>query len=554
MFKQENKTRYSKKKRNFREKDKIIKRLSMLGVASRREAEKMVIDGKVKINNIICKDPFFLVSYDDLISVNGKNVVNKPINTEIYIMNKPSGYVTTNSDPQGRRTIFELIPSKFGRLITIGRLDFNTEGLLLLTNNGELARIMEMPATSLKRVYYARVVGKIDETVKKKILDLKNGIKIEGIEYGKMLIEINNSTNTHATLRIVIFEGKNNEIRRVMWHLGLKVVKLSRVQYGDFRLQGLPSGCVKKSNQYINIFELEKRASKNAKRYNLNKLKEKEEAQKKENESGAKKDEIDILKTKQLKTVKKNSKDINISDCENFIQNDAVSLFKEAGAGEKVILLWLSQAENMKHIMSSTMVQGMKAGTLTQKQFDDLYMKPDVLYIYNLGVALEKRANLETNNDDKQNIKMIAEMFMSYENEFHYFKKNGLKYSDKLDDDVCKKHADLFANKLTTSEYYVAILTDMMPYVCFSNYLYKNISLNDNIWFEYAEKYGTKNCDYVANKLSKSFKIANKVLDEGLVSIDKAKELFEDGFNFERYFIEKAMCGELVKKIKRIEK
>ena len=93
----------------------------------------------------------------------------------------------------------------------------------------------------------------------------------------------------------------------------------------------------------------------------------------------------------------------------------------------------------------------------------------------------------------------------------------------------------------------------MMPYVCFSNYLYKNINSNgDNIWFEYAKKYGTKDCDYVKNKLSKSFQTANKVLDEGLVSIEKAKELFEDGFSFERYFIEKAMCGELAKKIKPV--
>ena len=530
-------------------KDRIAKRLAMLGVASRREAEQLVINEKVKVNGIVCKELNFLVGYDDRISVNGKDIINKPIRTQIFIMNKPSGYVTTNNDPQGRKTIFELIPNKFGRLITVGRLDFNTEGLLLLTNNGELARVMEMPSTALKRIYYARVVGDVNSGVLEKLSSLKNGIKIDGVEYGKMIVEVESYSQTKATLRIIIFEGKNNEIRRIMWHLGLKVVKLTRVQYGDFRLHGLPLGCVQESHLKINLRELERRADANAKRYNLNKIKEKEEKK----QTDVKIDETDILKTKQSKIIKKNVKDID--DCEKFIKNDAISLFKEVGAGEKIISLWLSQIENMGQIMSSKMVQGMKNGTLTQEQFDDLYMKPDVLYIYNLGVALKKRAELETNGESKQNITMIAEMFMSYEDEFHFLQKNGLNQSDKLDDDVCKKHSDLFANVLTVSEYYVAILTDMMPYVCFSNFLYKNISSNgDNIWFEYAKKYGTKDCDYVKNKLSKSFQIANKVLDEGLVSIKKAKELFEDGFSFERYFIEKAMCGELVKKIKRIEK
>ena len=152
---------FNKKKRfksggEIKRKDKIVKRLSMLGFASRREAEKLILDGKVKINNIVCKEPCFFVGYDDSISVNGKEIVNKPIHTQIFLMNKPSGYVTTNNDPQGRRTIFELIPSRLGRLITIGRLDFNTEGLLLLTNNGELARIMEMPSTGIKRVLLER--------------------------------------------------------------------------------------------------------------------------------------------------------------------------------------------------------------------------------------------------------------------------------------------------------------------------------------------------------------------------------------------------------------
>lgn len=247
--------RYEKRKGHFEkknEKDRIAKRLAILGVASRRDAEKLVMDGKVKVNNIECRDLTQLVSYDDEIAVNGKAVANKPIRTKIYMMNKPAGYVTTNKDPQGRKTIFELIPSKFGRLMTIGRLDMNTEGLILLTNNGEIARKMEMPKTKLKRVYYARVLGELDDKKKEQLADLKNGIKIEGIEYGKMLVFLEESNNvgvkkSYHTLKIIIFEGKNNEIRRVMWHFGLRVVKLTRTQYGDYHLSGLPSGCIKEN-------------------------------------------------------------------------------------------------------------------------------------------------------------------------------------------------------------------------------------------------------------------------------------------------------------------
>ena len=263
-------------------KDRIAKRLSMLGVASRREAEKMILDGKVKINGIECRDLTFLVSYDDTIAVNGKDVKNKPIKTQIYLMNKPTGYVTSTNDPQGRKTIFELIPAKFGKLMAIGRLDFNTAGLLLLTNNGEVARIMEMPATGLKRVYFAKVIGEINDEIKQKLTSLKHGIKIEGVEYGSMFVNVEDYSSDRATLKIVIFEGKNNEIRRIMWHLGLKVVKLTRIQYGDYRLSGLPSGCVKESPFLPDMKFLSKKASANAKRYTLRKAKEEDKGKKKQ--------------------------------------------------------------------------------------------------------------------------------------------------------------------------------------------------------------------------------------------------------------------------------
>ena len=267
------KSGFSRKKNDsFNEKnkkDRIAKRLAILGVASRREADKLIKDGQVKINGVECRDLSYLVSYDDAISVNGKEISNKPIKTKIYILNKPAGYVTTNNEPQGRKTIFELIPSKFGRLIAVGRLDMNTEGLLLLTNNGEVARILEMPATQLKRIYFARVIGEMNENVEKQLSSLRNGIDIEGVHYGKIIVEKQPKPEgkQYNVLKIIIFEGKNNEIRRVMWHLGLRVVKLVRVQYGDFHLSGIPSGCMQESHTLLRLRELERRANINIKAY-----------------------------------------------------------------------------------------------------------------------------------------------------------------------------------------------------------------------------------------------------------------------------------------------
>ena len=321
-------------------KDRIAKRLAMLGVASRREAEKIVLDGKVKINGIECKDLSQLVSYEDKIAVNGKEIVNKPIRTQIFIMNKPAGYVTSNNDPQGRKTIFELIPSKFGRLVSIGRLDYNTEGILLLTNNGELARIMEMPATGLKRVYYARVVGEINNDIKTKLENLKQGIKIEGVEYGKMIVEINDYSQTRATLRIVIFEGKNNEIRRIMWHFGLKVVKLTRVQYGDFRLNGIPEGCIQESHFKVDLRDLERQASINIKKYNFKKAKleqeqkEKEESDNKKDTKKEKKAEDKKVEKKEKKT-KKVEEQTNLNETQEVLDNEENKALENKGKNDK---------------------------------------------------------------------------------------------------------------------------------------------------------------------------------------------------------------------------
>jgi thiaminase len=235
---------------------------------------------------------------------------------------------------------------------------------------------------------------------------------------------------------------------------------------------------------------------------------------------------------------------------DDFIKKDCSTLFKKVGASDKIIYLWNGQASNMKKILSSKMVQGMKNNTLTRKQFDDLYMKPDVIYIYNLGLALEKRANQTQNAKDKENIMMLANMFLGYQNKHHRFEKYNLNLDDKLEDKICNQHIDLLANKTNIDEYYISILTDMMPYVCFANYLYNTIDTDDNIWMAYAKKYGTYDSEYVSSKLAKSIELANTSVDK--IPDIKAQELFQEGMNFESYFIEEAMNGSLVKKINMI--
>ncbi len=235
---------------------RLAKRLAELGVASRRDCEKIITDGKVKVNGIDTVDLSLLVTYDDEISVNGKALVNKKIETKIYLINKPSGYVTTNFDPQGRKTLFELVPAKFGRLMTIGRLDINTEGLILLTNNGEAARILELPSTGLKRVYRVRVFGEVKES---EMESLKNGITIDGINYGKFVVLINEKKGANTWLTVIIHEGKNREIKKVLGHFNLKVTRLIRIQYGPYKLDDLPSGCIAESKFKFDISFYEKR-------------------------------------------------------------------------------------------------------------------------------------------------------------------------------------------------------------------------------------------------------------------------------------------------------
>jgi 23S rRNA pseudouridine2605 synthase len=223
------------------DKQRIAKLIARAGLCSRRDAERWIIDGRVKVNGQIISSPALDVSPKDKILVDNELVkITEP--TKLWIYHKPAGLVTSHSDPEGRETVFEHIDKSIGRVISVGRLDLTSEGLLLLTNDGELARKLELPATGLARVYRARAFGKITQ---EELDGLKKGIEVDGVKYGKIdaLLEFDESKN--IWIRVILHEGKNREIRKVLGALGLKVNRLIRLSYGPYNLGDLPRGELK---------------------------------------------------------------------------------------------------------------------------------------------------------------------------------------------------------------------------------------------------------------------------------------------------------------------
>ena len=220
--------------------ERIAKRLARAGISSRRDAEEMIAAGRVKVNGKVLSSPAVNVGPTDLIQVDNETIPEIE-RTRLFLFHKPGGVVTTNRDPEGRKTVFDVLPEGLPRLLTVGRLDINTEGLLLLTNDGGLARVLELPATGWLRRYRVRVHGRVDEA---KLRELKDGIAVDGVFYGAIEATLDREQGSNAWLTLGLREGKNREVKNVLGALGLDVSRLIRVSFGPFQLGELPEGAV----------------------------------------------------------------------------------------------------------------------------------------------------------------------------------------------------------------------------------------------------------------------------------------------------------------------
>lgn len=221
--------------------ERIAKRMARAGLCSRRQAEAWIEEGRVKVNGKLLTTPAFKVTDRDKVEVDG-NLISQKERTRLWLFHKTSGTVTTNYDPDGRKTIFETLPEDLPRVMTVGRLDINTEGLLLMTNDGGLSRVLELPATGWLRRYRVRVHGRISQ---EELDKLEDGIAVEGILYGSIEAKIEHEQGSNSWLAIALREGKNREIKKVLGHLGLEVTRLIRISFGPFQLGDLPKGTVR---------------------------------------------------------------------------------------------------------------------------------------------------------------------------------------------------------------------------------------------------------------------------------------------------------------------
>ncbi len=227
--------------------ERIAKVIARAGVCSRRDAERLIGEGKVSVNGKQVTTPAFFVAETDKILVNRKPLPQKS-ETRLWCYHKPRGLLTSHHDPQGRKTVFDALPAALPRLVSVGRLDLNSEGLLLLTNDGELSRRLELPATGWSRRYRVRAHGTIEQPDLDK---LAKGIEVDGVKYGSIEAKIDRVQGHNVWMTVSLREGKNREIRKVLEHLGLKVNRLIRISYGPFQLAQLKPGDVKEVSQRI---------------------------------------------------------------------------------------------------------------------------------------------------------------------------------------------------------------------------------------------------------------------------------------------------------------
>ncbi len=220
--------------------ERIAKVLARAGLASRRDAEAMVVQGRVTVNGRVINSPALDVTANDVIAVDGEKLPPRE-RTRLFLYHKPRGLMTTHADPEGRPTVFDNLPEGLPRLISVGRLDFNTEGLLLLTNDGGLARTLELPETGWLRRYRVRAHGEVTQA---QLDELKAGVEVDGVKYGPIDATLERDQGANVWLVFAIREGKNREVRNVLAHLGLEVNRLIRVSYGPFQLGEIAEGAV----------------------------------------------------------------------------------------------------------------------------------------------------------------------------------------------------------------------------------------------------------------------------------------------------------------------
>ena len=229
-----------------RETHRIAKLLARAGIASRREVERMIAEGRIALNGAALDTPATLLASLHGVTVDGK-AVQEAAPARLFRFHKPTGLLTTERDPKGRPTIYDRLPKGLPRVMPVGRLDLNTEGLLLLTTDGELKRQLELPATGVERGYRARVFGPVSQA---QLEDLIHGIEIEGVRYGPINANLERRTGRNGWVEMRLREGKNREVRRVLEHLGLQISRLIRTFYGPFALGDLPAGGVDEIRQH----------------------------------------------------------------------------------------------------------------------------------------------------------------------------------------------------------------------------------------------------------------------------------------------------------------
>jgi 23S rRNA pseudouridine2605 synthase len=215
--------------------ERIAKRIARAGVASRRDAEAMIEQGRVSVDGKTIKSPALNVTDANVVAVDGQKLPAAE-RTRLWRYHKPAGLIVSNRDPEGRQTIFDTLPSGLPRVISVGRLDYNSEGLLLLTNDGALARKLELPSTGWTRRYRVRVHGSVPERA---LADMARGMTVDGVQYGPIKARLDRTQRSNAWLTLALEEGKNREIRKVMEYIGVPVSRLIRIGYGPFALGDL---------------------------------------------------------------------------------------------------------------------------------------------------------------------------------------------------------------------------------------------------------------------------------------------------------------------------